>query len=100
MSGRIPSKVKPFQQLQIKTWERPLNEYEYRVLYYVFKEVAFVCDYVKDKADRRGFLPYRARVQPDTEWPRWLVQWNQLVQAMGASYLLYWVMRFLTWVLF
>lgn len=32
-----------------ETWDRPLNEMEYRILFFLFREVAFFCDFVRAK---------------------------------------------------
>ena len=72
---------------------------EYTVLYYFMRFIAYICDWAlalwrKDKTHK-----FMATPQPKTEWPRFLVQWNRLLQAVIAYYIAKYVFAFLIWLL-
>lgn len=41
---------------------------EYRILYIILREVAFICDKIRNSKE-----DYRSKRQPTTEWPRTFV---------------------------
>jgi hypothetical protein len=68
-------------QALVNVWEKRLIEDEWWILQIIFRELAFVCDFVMSKVrfDGKG---YRATSLPCTKWPKYLVKWNHDVQLL------------------
>ena len=93
------AKIKPPALDIYTTWERPLGEEEFRVIYGLMHFVAHVCDWAINRWNKNSEYKFNLAGRPKTQWPRFFVPWSRLIQAIIGVCIVYYVSKFLIWLM-